>query len=205
VKEDRTPPTRGGARSASPEPATAGEALPTVEPGAGGLLEHIVSAGLGTQQAGAAPGPRSDDPGQVLTGRLEGVDDEGRVFFRAEGAAEPVAVEIGLLLPDRALVHAARGRERALVVRTADPQPRWVLVGLVRERVSETAAGGPGELQVVLDGETVRLTAERQIELKCGDASLLLRKDGRVVLSGNYLLSNSRGPIKIKGATIALN
>jgi hypothetical protein len=41
--------------------------------------------------------------------------------------------------------------------------------------------------------------------LQCGEAKLTLRKDGKIVLSGSNILSASRGPHRIKGATIALN
>ncbi len=146
-------------------------------------------------------------PTRSLSGHLHGIDEEGRVLFRAEGSAQtPVPVAIGLAISDGALAKAARLGQRALVVLTDDPAPRWVLVGLVRERVGAAARDArPGELEVRVDGETLRLSAERQIELRCGKSSLLLRHDGRVVLSGNYVVSASRGPMKIKGATIALN
>jgi hypothetical protein len=32
-----------------------------------------------------------------------------------------------------------------------------------------------------------------------------MHKDGRIEISGTHLLTRSRGPVKIKGATIALN
>ena len=63
----------------------------------------------------------------------------------------------------------------------------------------------PGELEVRVDGETLRLTAESSIELRCGKARLVLRRDGRVTLEGAHIVSASTGPQRIKGATIALN
>lgn len=144
---------------------------------------------------------------QLVSGHLTGLDDEGRLLFQPEGAEPPPhPVAIGIELSDGALVKAAREQRRALVVRTTDRTPRWVLVGLVRERVSTKAATArPGLLEAVVDGETLKLVAERDLVLRCGAASLTLRKDGRIVLSGTNLLSASRGPNRIKGATIALN
>lgn len=145
--------------------------------------------------------------GRILTGHLAGVDDEGRILFRPEGSDEaPQPVVIGIALPDGSVVRAARLGQRALALVTDDERPRRVLVGLLRDRVLEKARDArPGELEVTVDGETLSLTAERQIELKCGKSSLLLRRDGRIVLSGSYVVSRSRGPMKIKGATIDLN
>ena len=146
-------------------------------------------------------------PGTLMTGHLTGVDEEGRLLFRPEGStADPTPVAIGLELSDGTLVKAARQQRRALVARTADATPRLVLVGLVRDRVSaKLVTARPGTLEVGLDGETLRLTAERDLVLQCGEAKLTLRKDGKIVLSGSNILSASRGPHRIKGATIALN
>jgi len=143
---------------------------------------------------------------EVLSGHLEGVDEEGRLLFRAEGSDAVVAVGIGLHASDETLVAAARERRRALVTRTADRAPRMVLTGLLRERVrSEVRDADPRDLAVKMDGETLRLSAKRKIELKCGKARLTLHQNGRIELSGSYLLQRSRGPVKVKGATIHLN
>ena len=140
-----------------------------------------------------------------LKGHLAGIDAEGRPLFLPEGASgEPFPVAIGIPVADGTLVKSARLNRRAIVARLQDDA--YVLVGFLRERVDTRAlAAGPGELEVVVDGETLQLKAERQIELRCGKASLLLRADGRVVLSGTYVVSTSRGPNKVRGATISLN
>jgi len=143
----------------------------------------------------------------LISGHLTGIDDEGRLLFRPEGSLDdPLPVAIGLELSDGALVKAARHQRRALVARTSDATPRWVLVGLVRDRVSTRAATArPGTLEVAVDGETLVLKAERDLVLECGASRLSLRKDGKIVISGTNLLTASRGPNRIKGATIALN
>jgi hypothetical protein len=145
--------------------------------------------------------------GTLVTGHLTGIDEEGRLLFRPEGSdTDPQPVAIGLELSDGALVKAARQQRRALVARTTDPTPRHILVGLVRDRVATKAVSArPGTLEVGLDGETLKLTADRDLVLQCGEAKLTLRKDGKIVLSGSNILSTSRGPHRIKGATIALN
>ena len=149
---------------------------------------------------------RATQAALVVTGHLAGLDAEGRVLFVPESSDEPIPVMIGIEISDGALVRAARRQRRALVARTADPTPRWILIGLVRERVSASARDAkPGRLEVVVDGEKVRLEAQHDIELRCGQASITLRYDGRIEVRGTHILSASRGPQRIKGATIALN
>ena len=144
--------------------------------------------------------------GHAVTGHLDGVDDEGRILFRAEGSEERVPVSIGLTASDKELVQAAWLGRRALVVQTADPQARLVLVSLVRERVSldESVHTGCG-ITARVDGEVVRIKAETEIELRCGKSSLVMHKDGKIELNGTNVLSRSRGPNRMKGATIELN
>jgi hypothetical protein len=151
--------------------------------------------------------PKNPPGSRIITGHLQGIDDEGRVLFVAEqGDGAPVPVAIGAAISDGVLIPAARNHQRALVVCTDDSPSRWVLIGLVRERVASAARdAAPGELEVKLDGETLRLTADREIELRCGNASLILRQSGRVILKGTHVVTSSRGPLKVKGATVEIN
>jgi len=182
----------------------------------------VASASVGEPESSAATGEAAEllrqilaapmaspksEPTQIITGHLAGVDDEGRILFVPEqGPATPFPVAIGVTVSDGVLLPAARNQQRALVVRTSDPNPRFVLISLVRERVAAAARdAAPGQLEVKMDGETLRLTADREIELRCGNASLVLRQSGRVILKGNYLVTSSRGPLKIKGATVEIN
>lgn len=144
---------------------------------------------------------------QIITGHLDGIDEEGRILFVAEpgvGPAEPVI--IGTALPDGVLVPAARNHQRALAVRTNECPSRLVLISLLRERIAASAReAAAGQLEVTVEGEAVRLTAGHEIELKCGNASIVLRQSGRVILKGTHVVTSSSGPVRIKGATVDIN
>lgn len=154
-------------------------------------LEGLISNGSGVE---------------LRTGHLDGVDPEGRLLFRGDGASEAFVVTIGVELSDGALVKAARTGRRAAVLASDGGASPPVLIALLRDRVAAKARDAmPGDLEVRVDGETVRLRAEHTLELRCGKARLVLRRDGRVVLNGAHIVSSSTGPNRIKGATIALN
>ncbi len=55
------------------------------------------------------------------------------------------------------------------------------------------------------DGERVLVTAEREIVLRCGEASLTLTRAGKVLIKGKYIVSRSSGYNKIKGAAVDIN
>jgi hypothetical protein len=56
-----------------------------------------------------------------------------------------------------------------------------------------------------LDGERVVLEGKREIVLKCGDASITLRRDGKMVLRGAYIETYARGVNRIKGGSVKIN
>jgi uncharacterized protein (DUF2345 family) len=58
---------------------------------------------------------------------------------------------------------------------------------------------------VQADDERVVVTAEREIVLRCGDASITLTRAGKVLIKGTYVLSRARGYNKIKGAAVDIN
>lgn len=72
-------------------------------------------------------------------------------------------------------------------------------------RLQEKAQSEISPINFKIDGERVVLRAEREIELRCGDASLVLTKAGKVLIKGEYVLTRSRGANKIKGAYVDIN
>jgi hypothetical protein len=51
----------------------------------------------------------------------------------------------------------------------------------------------------------VKLTAKDEIVLECGEASITLRRNGRVIVKGTQVDSVSAGTNRIRGGQIRLN
>jgi hypothetical protein len=51
----------------------------------------------------------------------------------------------------------------------------------------------------------VVLEAHDEIELRCGQASLILRRNGRLVLRGAYVEVCAAGVSRIKGGAVIIN
>jgi len=79
---------------------------------------------------------------------------------------------------------------------------------LVSPRPAPSAAGArPGQqrLEARLDGERVVLEGKKEIVLKCGEASITLRSDGKMVLRGAYVETYAKGVNRIKGGSVKIN
>jgi hypothetical protein len=61
------------------------------------------------------------------------------------------------------------------------------------------------EIDARVDGRRVELEAADEIVLRCGQASITLRRNGRVVIRGTYVESRSRGVNRIKGGSVEIN
>jgi hypothetical protein len=95
------------------------------------------------------------------------------------------------------------GKEAVLFFEDGDAA-RPLLVGLVLPSAL-TPTQAACTLDVKLDGRALTLTAEHEISIRCGEASITLTRSGKVLIKGAYLLSKSTGPNRIKGGSIQLN
>lgn len=62
--------------------------------------------------------------------------------------------------------------------------------------------------EVTLDNlppQPLDLTAQNELTLRCGKASITLTKEGKIILRGTYISSRSSGANRIKGGSVHLN
>jgi hypothetical protein len=134
-------------------------------------------------------------PGVVLA-NFAGFDTQGRFLVRVDENSEslPALSVIGLGADDDGaqVVVAFEGGDTA----------RPVILGRLRSQKTDVPAKA---LSAKVDGERLVLQADRQIELRCGDASIVLTAAGKILIRGNYVLSRSRGANRIKGAYVDIN
>lgn len=138
----------------------------------------------------------------AATARLHGFDlDERPLVVGVPGLPHEV-------LPAQSTVGLLREQINSRVVllfEHGDPR-RPIIVGVIQDSSSRPAAGAPELLvSAQVDEQRVLLTAEREIVLKCGDASITLTRAGKVLIKGTYVLSRSSGYNKIKGAAVDIN
>lgn len=66
----------------------------------------------------------------------------------------------------------------------------------------------PGDktaLPIQVDGKQVVIEAEQQLQFKCGDASITLTREGKILIRGKYLLNRASGVNRIIGGSVQVN
>jgi hypothetical protein len=151
-----------------------------------GTVEHLT----------LPPGPTRRLDGVVI-GALVGFAEDGAplVDFPGNPHDDPVPARTAAVLGEEDV-----GREVALLFECADPT-KPVLVGPILHPVPEEAR----KVSVRRDTERIELTADREIVLKCGSASITLTRAGKVLIRGAYVSSHSSGVNRIKGGAVHIN
>jgi hypothetical protein len=143
----------------------------------------------------------------VLIGRLEGLGDAGEplVEFAANRLRRP--------LPARSIAALGAddvGREVVLMFEENDLE-KPIVMGVINQPPTMRSAPAEDRVterktpEVELDGERLLLTAQKEIVLRCGKATITLTRAGKVLIRGAYLLNRSSGVNRIKGGSVQIN
>lgn len=173
-------------------------------------------------------------PGEVLLGILTGIDESGSpvIGFPQFPHFEPVAALATIpVLPQHigrqiALMFTQGANSRAIVIGFLYSPLQQMLDNLI-EQAEVSIPGLEIEDQKVfdepvlnsspaittsspnntlhVDGKRVVLEGQEEVVLKCGEASITLTRNGKVVIRGKYLLSRSSGVNRILGGSVQVN
>jgi hypothetical protein len=133
----------------------------------------------------------------VVIGALVGFAKEGLplVDFSGNPQDNPVLARTIVVLRREDV-----GREVALLFEGTDFS-KPILIGPIVQPQQQTSR----RVSVDRDRERLELTADREITLRCGAASITLTRAGKVLIRGAYVSSHSSGVNKIKGGAVHIN
>jgi len=141
----------------------------------------------------APPPPRIEG---VVVATLSGFDDGGapRITFPGNPLRRPVSARSTVELNA-----ADVGRDVAVSFEQADVSRPIVLGKLWQPEPARST------VHADVDRERLVLSADKEVVLKCGAASLTLTRAGKILLRGAYILSRSSGVNRIKGGSVQIN
>lgn len=141
-------------------------------------------------------------PGAQIA-RLQGFDlNDEPLLGRIEGLEGEVVVGRSTVPLRQAQLGAS-----VVVVFEHNERRRPIVIGVLQDRSStqDDAADNQGSVEIIADENRFIVSAEREISLRCGKASITLTRAGKVVIAGSYVVSRSSGYNRIKGAAVDIN
>jgi hypothetical protein len=162
-----------------------------------GLGSDNVTGHVSQHEQPAEPNGLAGRLGGVVIGSLVGFAENGAPLVDFPGNPQDNAI---LARTTTELIREDVGREVALLFERTDPA-KPILVGPIVHPQPQSVT----RVSVDRDSERLELTADREIVLRCGNASITLTRAGKVLIRGAYVSSHSSGLNKIQGGAVHIN
>ena len=161
----------------------------------------------------------------MKVGRLVAGSAPGRLMVDFEGNAHgPLAARTVVALDQRALDEAIAVRRTVVLLFENGDQRLPIVVGLIAAdpgasllgallapvapsvpAAAPAPAASTAPVVAHVDGKRVVIEGEQEVVLKCGDASITLKRDGKLILRGAYVETHAKGVNRIKGGSVKIN
>jgi hypothetical protein len=157
-----------------------------------------------------ASSPNVRDGGGFLRGRVVAIGGGGVILVDVPARGPNSPLFAWSIVPVEA---EDVGREVVMGLEEGDP-PRPVILGFVwtpgaskpvRSKPSRRSRKAVKNLIVESEGERLVISSDQELELRCGEASIILTREGKVLIRGTYLSSQSSGVNRVKGGSVHLN
>jgi hypothetical protein len=136
------------------------------------------------------------------------ITDDGEPQVQLDPAGPAVGARLAVAVTRDRIETAIAQCHQTVVLFERGDRSRPIIVGFI-ETVQASPIATPAEaVQVIdadVDGKRVRVTAQDEIVLQCGSASVTLRRNGRVLIRGTYVETRSDGTNRIKGGQVQIN
>jgi hypothetical protein len=139
---------------------------------------------------------RAASPAGARIGRFEAVAADGSPLVTAAGWLEERTPALLAATPPSATLEESIGARVVLIPLEGDVA-RAAIIGWV--------AAPKSARRLRVDGETIHVSAEHELELRCGKASVTLTADGRVLIRGRGILTHAREVNRIRGGQVQIN
>jgi len=147
----------------------------------------------------------------IVMGQVVGISEDGSVLVRVCGSAsKPVLAQATFTVDSKQEAEALVGTSVVLAC-FENTRGRPVIMGLVRETVWAptvklvNSPNNPKLTHLVVDGKYIVIEGKEEISLRCGKSSIVMTKNGKIIIKGAHVVTRSSGANKIKGASVLIN
>ncbi len=137
----------------------------------------------------------------VIIGKVISLDDSGDVTVTYPGNP----TDSSLIASSVVSVNVNDIDKNVVLMFEAGNPLRPIIMGRLQDSPARVEKKSDETVNVQLDGKCLAFTAQKEIVLRCGEASITLTRAGKVIIRGEYLLSRSTGTNRIKGGSVQIN
>jgi hypothetical protein len=145
----------------------------------------------------AAAQPQS----HVCIGVLVDWDDKGPLVTFEGNTRGPLRARLSGGTARTRTLRPGETQEVVLLIDSRTGRPP-VLLGMLQ---ALGATDGPSMVEARVDGRRVELEGRDEIVLRCGEATITLRRNGRIVIRGVQVETRASGVNRIRGGSVAIN
>ena len=149
------------------------------------------------------------DATSVHLATIVSLTDEAEPQVQLDPTGPAVIAKLAVAVTRERIETAIAQCQQTVVLFENGDRSRPIIVGFIETIQPSSPVTQPaGEVQVIeadVDGKRVRVTAQDEIVLQCGSASVTLRRNGRVLIRGTYVETRSDGTNRIKGGQVQIN
>jgi hypothetical protein len=131
--------------------------------------------------------------------------DEGPTVDWPGNAGCPVRARSTVALEDAVAQASVASRRGVVLLFEGGDAQLPIIVGLLTEGPTVDAQLPTATPDAIVDGKRVKIDGADEIVLRCGAASIVLRRNGRVIIRGTYVETRSSGTHRIKGGSVLIN
>lgn len=160
-------------------------------------------------------GEQPTDAGEIhgtRVGWIAGADEQGLLVDFEGNAGDPLPCRSTVAMSAEELQTAVAERRGAVLLFDRGDPGLPLLMGLLQPDNGTPnidlilqSDGEAHALEARVDGKRVLLEGSEEIVLRCGEASITMRRDGKIVIRGTHLLSRSKWTNRIKGGSVQIN
>lgn len=143
-------------------------------------------------------------PVHPVVGQLTASEIPGEILVICNGR-DPRPAQLLSGINRSELIKRAESGQRVLVIFINGNPDEPVIAGMMENALEEMVYINNGSVDALVDGERVVIRADKEIHLACGEGSITITGDGRIVVKGRDILSRASGSNKIKGSNVELN
>jgi hypothetical protein len=148
----------------------------------------------------------------VRVGMIIDIGQDGSIWVDfADNSTGPLKARFVSTLAATLLEQIAEHGQEVLLAFENNNAALPIIVGSLHASIHECAGAKPLMLEldkpenILMNGTQVDVEAEDQMVLRCGKASIILTRAGKVLIRGTYLSHQSTGVNQIKGSSVKIN